>query len=175
MNFSISNTIEILERTPHVLHTLLYNISNNWSHNSEGGETWSPYDAIGHLIHCDEYNWIPRIEVVLSDSVVRKFEPLDRFAQLQKSKGKSLNQLLEEFVKIRAISLKKLKALNISDEQLLKTAMHPELGLVNLSQLISTWLVHDLDHTAQISRVMAKQYKDEVGPWIQYMRVLKEV
>ena len=175
MSFSISNTIQILERTPHALHSLLYNLNEHWSHNNEGGETWSPYDVIGHLIHCDEYNWIPRIEVVLSDFVVREFEPLDRFAQLQKSKGKNLNQLLDEFVKIRAISLEKLKALNISEEQLLKTAIHPELGSVNLSQLISTWLVHDLDHISQVARVMAKQYKDDVGPWIVNLKILRQL
>jgi len=141
---------------------------------SEGGETWSPYDVIGHLIHCDEENWIPRIQIVLSDSVVRKFEPLDRLAQLEKSKGKTINQLLDEFIKIRFYSIANLRSLNITDEQFTKTAIHPEFGSVNLSQLISTWLVHDFDHLSQISRVMAKQYKDNVGPWIQYLRVLKQ-
>ena len=101
MTFNLNSSIELLKRTPPTLHSLLQDINEHWSHNNEGGETWSPYDVIGHLIHCDEYNWIPRIEVVLSDSTVRKFEPLDRFAQLEKSKGKNLNQLLDEFVKIR--------------------------------------------------------------------------
>jgi len=173
MKNSIEHTIQILERTPHALHALLYNANEEWTKKNEGGETWSPYDVIGHLIHCDEYNWIPRIQIVLSDSVVRKFEPLDRFAQLEKSKGKTINQLLDEFIKIRFSNIAKLRTLNITDEQLTKTAIHPEFGSVNLSQLISTWLVHDLDHISQIARVMAKQYKDDVGPWIQYMRVLK--
>ena len=174
MNFSLNNSIEVLQRTPDTLHSMLYKINNEWAHTNEGEKTWSPYDVIGHLIHCDEYNWIPRIEVVLSDSLVRKFEPLDRFAQIQKSKGKSINQLLDEFLKIREISLDKLKDLNITDEQLSKTAIHPELGSVTLSQLISTWLVHDLDHIAQVSRVMAKQYKDEVGPWIVNLKILRQ-
>jgi hypothetical protein len=173
MKFSINKSIEILDRTPHVLQHLLYDASEQWTLFNEGNKTWSPYDVIGHLIHCDEYNWIPRIEVVLSNSIVKKFEPLDRFAQLEKSKGKNLNQLLEQFVKIRFDSIKKLNALTITHKQLSKTAIHPELGSVTLSQLISTWVVHDLDHISQIVRVMAKQYKDEVGPWIQYMKILK--
>lgn len=174
MNLSINNSIEVLERTPNVLHSLLNNISNQWSSNNEGGETWSPFDVLGHLIHCDEYNWIPRIEVALSDSTVRNFVPLDRFAQLEKSKGKNLNQLLDEFVQVRVSSLEALRSLSITDEQLTNVAIHPELGPVTLSQLISTWVVHDLDHLAQISRVMAKQYKDEVGPWKKYMKVLNQ-
>ena len=173
MKFTIHNSIELLKRTPNTLHSLLYDVNEFWSHNNEGGETWSPYDVISHLIYCDEFNWIPRIEIILSDSLLRKFKPLDGFAQLQKSKGKNLNQLLDEFVKIRFASLEKLSTLKITDELLAKTAIHPELGSVTLSQLISTWVVHDLDHLSQISRVMAKQYKDEVGPWIQYIKVLK--
>lgn len=174
MNFPINNSIEVLERTPNVLHFLLNNISNQWSSNNEGGETWSPYDVIGHLIHCDEYNWIPRIELVLSDSKVKQFEPLDRFAQLEKSKGKTLNQLLNDFVQVRISSLAALRSFNITDEQLSNTAIHPELGSVTLSQLISTWVVHDLDHISQITRVMAKQYKAEIGPWIKYMKILNQ-
>ncbi len=174
MQNSIEHTIQILERTPHTLHALLHNLNEEWTQKNEGGETWSPYDVIGHLIHCDEENWIPRIQIVLSDSVVRKFEPLDRFAQLEKSKGKTTNQLLDEFIKIRFLSITKLRTLNITNEQLAKTAIHPEFGSVNLSQLISTWAVHDLDHISQIARVMAKHYKEDVGPWIQYMRILKQ-
>lgn len=170
---SIQHTIQILERTPHTLNALLRNLNEEWTQNNEGGETWSPYDVIGHLIHCDEYNWIPRIKVVISDSQVRTFEPLDRFAQLEKSKGKSVNQLLDEFLLVRSISLSQLKELDITNEQLSQTAIHPELGSVTLSQLISTWLVHDLDHVSQISRVMANQYKDDVGPWIKNLKILK--
>ena len=173
MKFSINASVEILERTPKSLYSLLHNLNDNWTLKNEGGDTWSPYDVIGHLIHCDECNWIPRIEVALSDSVARNFEPLNRFAQLEKSKGKTLDQLLHDFVQIRASSIAALHSLKITNEQLSKIAIHPELGSVTLSQLISTWVVHDLNHTSQIVRVMSKQYKDEVGPWIQYMRVLK--
>jgi hypothetical protein len=174
MNNSIEHTIQILERTPHTLQSLLYSVNEEWTQNNEGDKTWSPYDIIGHLIHCDEENWIPRIKIVLSDSVIRKFEPLDRFAQLEKSKGKTTNQLLDDFIKIRFSTITKLRTLNITDEQLTKTAIHPEFGSVTLSQLISTWLVHDLDHIAQISRVMAKQYKDDVGPWIANLKILRQ-
>ena len=173
MKFSINASIEILERTPKSLYSLLHNLNDNWTLKNEGGDTWSPYDVIGHLIHFDECNWIPRIEVTLSDSVVRNFEPLNRFAQLEKNKGKTLDQLLHDFVQIRASSIAALHSLKITNVQLSKTAIHPELGSVTLSQLISTWVVHDLNHTSQIVRVMAKQYQAEVGPWIQYMRVLK--
>lgn len=174
MESSIEYTIQILERTPDALRTLLYNVNEDWMRENEGGETWSPYDVIGHLIHCDENNWIPRISVVLSDSIVRKFESLDRFAQLEKSKGKSMNQLLDEFVKIRQASIAQLRTFAITDVQLAKTAIHPELGMVTLSQLIATWVVHDLDHISQISRVMAKRFKHKVGPWIQYLLILNQ-
>lgn len=173
MKFSVKNAIEILERTPNVLHSMLYNVSDDWTTHNEGGETWSPYDVIGHLIHSDEYNWLPRIEIVLSESIVKKLDSLDRFAQLKKNKGKNINQLLDEFVEVRFACVTKLKALNLAEEHLSNTAIHPDLGTISLSQLISTWTVHDLDHISQISRVMAKQYTHEVGPWIQYMRVLK--
>lgn len=172
MKFSINSSIEILERTPSILYTLLYNIDSQWSNNNEGGETWSPYDVIGHLIHCDKYNWIPRIEVVLSNSEVRKFEPLDRFAQIELNKDKNLNQLLDEFIKIRFDCVAKFRELNLTEEQINETAIHPDLGVVHLSQLIATWVTHDLAHLSQISRIMAKQYKQEVGPWINYLRIL---
>lgn len=173
MKFSIQQSIAVLERSPVVLHDLLIDLSDEWTRGNEGADTWSPFDVLGHLIHCDEDNWIPRIKVVLSDSVVRKFEPLDRFAQAEKSMGKSMQQLLDEFKNVRFDSIQELRRLTISDEQLLKTAIHPDLGTVTLSQLISTWVVHDLDHLSQIARVMAKQYTDQVGPWHSYMRVLK--
>lgn len=173
MLFSINNSLEILKRTPLALHSLLYDVNEQWSNSNEGINTWSPFDVVGHLIHCEEFDWIPRIKIILSNNDIKKFEPLDRFAQIQKNKGKSLNQLLDEFVKIRYASLESLKSLNITEEQLSKIAIHPELGTVTLSQLISTWVGHDLNHTAQIARILAAQYKDEVGPWVKYMRVLK--
>ncbi len=173
MNFSIDKSIQILEKTPQLLIVLLDNISDEWTLNNEGNHSWSAFDVVGHLIHCEEYNWIPRIEITLSDAIVVKFEPLDRFAQIEKNKNKTLLQLLNEFVKIRFSSITKLRSLNITEEQLVKTATHPDLGEVTLSQLISTWVVHDLAHLMQISRVMAKQYKEEVGPWADYFKILQ--
>lgn len=172
MNFNLNKSIEILERTPTSLYSLLNNMSEDWTLNNEGGQSWSAYDIVGHLIHCDTDNWIPRIEIILTKSIVVQFDSLNRLAQIEKSKNKTLTDLLNEFIRVRSASIEKLRALNISDEQLLKEAIHPELGKVNLSQLIATWVVHDLDHLAQISRVMAKQYKNEVGPWIHYLKIL---
>lgn len=173
MNFSIEKSIQILEKTPQILTILLDNISEERTSNNEGNQSWSAFDVVGHLIHCDESNWIPRIEITLSDAVVVKFEPLNRFAQIEKNKNKTLLQLLNEFVKIRFSSITKLRSLNLTEEQLMKKAIHPDLGEVNLAQLIATWVVHDLAHMNQISRVMAKQYKEEVGPWVDYLRILQ--
>ncbi|MCE3227511.1 MAG: DinB family protein [Bacteroidetes bacterium] len=172
--FNLNSTIEILERTPQTIHSLLYNVNEQWANTNEGGESWSPFDVVGHLIHCDEENWIPRIKIVLSESEVRSFDPLNRFAQFEKNKGKTINQLLDDFVRIRFTSITTLRQLNLTKEQFGKTATHPDLGSVSLSQLISTWMAHDMDHLAQISRVIAKQYVNEVGPWISYLRILKQ-
>lgn len=174
MKFSIINSLEILERTPHVLHTLLYNLNPEWTINNEGGETWSPFDVLGHLIHCDECDWIPRIKIALSENEIRRFEPLDRYTQIELNKGKTTNQLLDEFIKARYTCIAHLRLINLTEDQLTKTAIHPDLGTVNLSQLISTWVAHDLAHLSQISRVMARQYKDEVGPWKNYMKILNQ-
>lgn len=173
MKGNISRSKELLQRTPKILNALLYNIDAPLGLSNEGGDTWTPFDVVGHLIYCERYNWIPRIEVVLSELTVRKFEPIDRFAQLHLNKGKTLNQLLNEFEENRDLSLHKLEHLNITPEQLNETASHPDLGIVTLSQLISTWVVHDLTHLNQISRTIAKQYDIEVGPWKSYLSILK--
>ena len=172
-NFSLQKSFEILERTPSVLSQLLNGLSSDWTSVNEGGETWSAYDVIGHLIHGDQTDWIVRIELILSDKVDKRFVPFNRVAQFESSKGKSLNQLLEEFKLIRMSNLKKLKTLNIKDSDLTKKGIHPTFGEVTLVQHISTWVVHDLDHLSQISRVMAKQYNDEVGPWIDFLKILR--
>ena len=174
MQFRLSTSLEILERTPATLRTLLYAISTEWTTPNEGGETWSVYDVIGHLIHGDRTDWITRAELILSDNDDKSFKPFDRFAQFENSKGKSLNELLAEFEQVRAVNMEKLRAADISDTDLLKTGNHPVFGEVSLSQLLATWVVHDLDHISQISRVMAKQYTTEVGPWIEYLKILKQ-
>ncbi|UEG51277.1 DinB family protein [Ferruginibacter lapsinanis] len=174
MNFSLSKSIEILERTPEVLITMVQHISTDWTSNNEGAETWSVYDIIGHLIHGEKTDWIPRMEIILSDKTDKTFEPFDRFAQFEESKGKSLSQLLEEFKKLRSTNIDQLRSKKITEENSNKKGIHPAFGEITLSQLLATWVVHDLNHIAQISRVMAKQYKAEVGPWVQYLKILQQ-
>jgi hypothetical protein len=174
MNFSLDKSIEILDRTPSVIITLTKDLSSEWTDNNEGGDTWNVFDVIGHLIHGDRTDWIPRTEIILSDSDKKTFEPFDRFAQFETSKGKTLPELLEEFKKIRTSSIDKLKKLQINEGDLGKTGIHPTFGQVTLSQLLSTWVVHDLDHISQISRIMAKQYKELTGPWIEFLKILRQ-
>ncbi len=166
-------SIEILERTPVVLQNLLEGLSAEWTSNNEGGQTWSAYDVIGHLIHGDKTDWLTRAELILSYNVEKKFQPFDRFAQFENSKGKTLKQLLDEFKEIRDANIIRLRSLKITEQDLEKTGVHPTFGVVTLSQLLSTWIVHDLNHISQIARVMAKQYKIEVGPWIEFLKILK--
>lgn len=173
MNFTIDKSIEILERTPEVLSTLLHNISDDWTSKNEGGESWSAYDIVGHLIHGEKTDWIPRAEIILSQAPDRKFVPFNRFAQFEESKGKTLAELLEEFKRLRKSNIEKLESKKLSAEHWEQTGIHPAFGTVSLSQLLSAWVVHDLNHVAQISRVMAKQYKEDVGPWVQYLRILQ--
>ncbi len=164
--------MEILERTPDVLNRMLQNISAEWTSNNEGGQTWSVYDIIGHLIHGERTDWIPRAEIILSEKHDKQFEPFNRLAQFEESKEKSLTQLLDEFKTLREKNIEYLRSTRLTDKNLEEKGIHPTFGEVTLSQLLSTWVVHDLNHIAQISRVMAKQYKAEVGPWIEYLRIL---
>jgi uncharacterized damage-inducible protein DinB len=173
MNFCLTKSLEILERTPDVLYMMLHHISEDWTSKNEGEGTWSVFDVLGHLIHGDKTDWLVRAEIILSDQTNKMFEPFDRFAQFEANKGKNLGQLLNEFKETRKASIEKLNNLQLTDADLVKTGIHPTFGEVTLSQLLATWVVHDLDHIAQISRVMAKQYKDAVGPWINFLRILK--
>lgn len=173
MTFELHQSIEILSKTPKTLESLLSGLSKNWLNNNEGANTWSPYDIIGHLIHGEKTDWIPRATIILSDSVDKTFEPFDRFAQMDDDPTRSIEELLEEFKSLRAENLEILATLQINDATLNEKGMHPELGTVNLKQLLSTWVVHDLGHIAQIARVMAKQYQSEVGPWTAYLGILK--
>jgi hypothetical protein len=173
MKFSMESSLEVLERTPTVLNQLLSGLSPEWTHQNEGGDTWTAYDVIGHLIHGDKTDWLPRVELILFNNTNKEFATFDRFAQFENSKGKSLAELLQEFALLRKECTGQLRKLNISDDDLLKTGIHPHFGEVTLSQLLSTWVVHDLDHISQIARVMAKQYKEEVGPWIEYLKILR--
>ncbi|MEO6695063.1 MAG: DinB family protein [Ignavibacteria bacterium] len=172
MNFSISSSIEILSRTPDVLETLLKGLSNEWIYYNEGDETWSPFDIVGHLIHGEKTDWMSRVDIILDQDPDKRFKPFDRFAQIKLSKEKSLDELLIQFKELRKENLNKLQSINITAEMLDYKGIHPTFGEVTLHELISTWVVHDLGHIAQISRVMSKQYKSNVGPWIEYLPVL---
>jgi hypothetical protein len=172
MTFNLDKSIEILDRTPPTLQVLLNDLSDEWTMSNEGPDTFSPYDVLGHLIHGEKTDWVPRMEIILSDKADKSFTPYDRFAQFEESKGKSMNQLLEEFKEIREQNLVLIKSKNLKENDFSKTGIHPKFGTVTLSQLIATWTIHDLSHIAQITRVMCKQYKEEVGPWIEYMGIL---
>jgi len=173
MKFTVEKSLEILERTPNVLIAMLQDISSDWTSPNEGGDSWSVYDIIGHLIHGEKTDWVPRTEIILSENSDKKFTPFDRFAQFEDSKGKTLNQLLKEFKMLRERNIEQLRSKKITDKNLEEIGIHPAFGNVTLSQLLSTWVVHDLNHIAQISRVMAKQFKVEVGPWTEYLRILQ--
>lgn len=172
MKFSLEKSIEILERTPSVLNSLLGDLSEEWVFQNEGEGTWSPFDILGHLIHGERTDWIVRTEIIL-EKRNHSFEPFDRFAQLQASR-KSMDQLLETFETLRNSNLEKLKNLNITESDLDLKGVHPELGPVTLKNLLATWTAHDLSHISQIARVMAKSYKSEVGIWTKYMKIMHQ-
>lgn len=172
MQFSLSHANEILARTPAVMRSLLQELSDAWTTCNEGPDTWSAYDVVGHLIHGEKTDWVPRMRLILGQQAERRFEPFDRFAQFRDSQGKTLGQLLDEFERLRVKNLEIVKAAGITEEKLGLTGIHPAFGEVTLKQLLSTWVVHDLGHIAQVSRVMAKQYTEEAGPWKEYLPVL---
>ena len=172
MNFSLEKSYEVLERTPIVLKTLLENLSDEWVMNSEGPDTFSPYDVIGHLLHGEKTDWTARTKMILESGTSKTFVSWDRFAMYEESRGKTLSELLDEFEIARKENLEWLKSLNLKVTDLDKKGMHPKLGEVTLRNLLSTWVVHDLTHIAQITRVMAKQYKSEMGTWPEFFRIL---
>jgi hypothetical protein len=172
MDFDVTTAVAVLERTPRVLRAMLTGLGSEWIDANEGAETWSPYDNVGHLIHGERTDWIPRAQIILAQGENRRFTPFDRFAQFRESEGKSLADLLDEFSNLRSGNLTTLAGWRLSDEQLALKGEHPALGTVTLQQLLSAWVVHDLGHIAQIARVMAKQYRDAVGPWRAYLPVL---
>lgn len=172
MPFQLNHALEILERTPIVITQLLSGLSKDWIYQHEGPNTWSPFDIVGHLIHGEKTDWLPRLEIILAEDTDKSFAPFDRFAQFEASKGKDLEQLLDEFKQLRRQNLARLRTKNLSREDLTRTGIHPDFGPVTLEQLLATWTVHDLNHIAQVARVMAKQYTDAVGPWQAYLGVL---
>jgi DinB superfamily len=172
MRFRIEEAVEVLSRTPATLKALLAGISPAWRDGTEGPETFSPFDNVGHLIHGEKADWMPRLRIILEHGPSRPFEKFDRFAQNDASRGKTLDELLDTFASLRAANLAALRAIPLDDAALARKGTHPELGEVRLEQLLATWVAHDLGHVAQIARVMAKQYKAEVGPWVAYLPVL---
>ena len=172
MEFNLEQGISILERTPHTLRAMLEALDEAWTDATEGPETWSPYDIVGHLIHGERTDWIPRARIILAQGTDRHFTPFDRFAQFRDSQGKSLPELLAEFARLRADSLATVAGWRLTGAQLALEGEHPEFGAVTLRQLLATWVAHDLGHVAQAARVMAKQYREAVGPWRAYLPIL---
>ena len=172
MEFQLEEAKEILRQTPATLDALLRPLSQTWIERNEGPGTWSPFDVVGHLIHGEETDWIPRARIIINDGESRPFEPFDRVAMFEKSKGKSLVELLDTFSRLRSSNLRQLEEMNVTPEMLEKRGTHPELGTVTLGQLLAAWVVHDLGHIAQIVRVMARQYGKEVGPWTAYLSII---
>ena len=172
MEHNLQHSIALLARTPPALDALLRDLPDEWTLRNEGENTWSAFDVVGHLINADRTNWMPRARHILQYGETRPFEPFDRLAQLHTSQGKSLGQLLDEFAHLRAENLDELRALKLRPEDLALRGLHPGLGAVALSELLATWAAHDLNHLHQISRAMAHQYRQAVGPWSKFLGVL---
>jgi hypothetical protein len=172
MDFDLLTGLAVLERTPHALRALLTGLPVAWIGATEGPETWSPYDIVGHLIHGERTDWVPRAEIILAQGEDRSFAPFDRFAQFRESEGKSLIQLLDTFGQLRTANLAVLTGWHLTDAKLALTGEHPSFGTVTLRQLLAAWVAHDLGHVAQTARVMAKQYRDAVGPWRGYLPIM---
>jgi len=173
MTHHLPHTISLLTRTPAALSALLRDLPEAWTLRNEGDNTWSAFDIVGHLIHGERADWMPRARMILQFGEKRTFERFDRLAQEQESQGRSLGQLLDEFARLRAENLDELRTLNLRQEDLELRGRHPALGVVTLSQLLATWAAHDLTHLHQISRVMAYQYREAVGPWNEYLGVMQ--
>ena len=172
MDCDLPNAIAVLERTPAVFRSMLSGLPSAWTDATEGPNTWSPYVIVGHLIHGERDDWIPRVRIILEQGVDRRFRPYDRMAQFRESEGKSLEMLLDEFALLRAESVSTLKTWQLTDAELALEGIHPEFGAVTLRQLLATWVAHDLGHIAQTARVMAKQYRDAIGPWRSYLPIV---
>ncbi|MFN0138354.1 MAG: DinB family protein [Phycisphaerae bacterium] len=173
MRFDMRDAVAVLERTPGVLRAMLDGLGDAWLRSNYGNDTFSPFDVVGHLIQGEKTDWIVRTRIILEHGPSRTFDKYDRYAQFEASRGKSIGQLLDEFETLRRHNLQTLAALAITPEKLALRGMHAALGEVTLEQLLSTWVAHDLNHMAQIAKCMATQYADAVGPWREYLGVLK--
>ncbi len=173
MQHSLQDTISLLTRTPAALDALLRDLPETWTFRNEGENTWSAFDVIGHLIHGERTDWMVRTKVILQFGESQPFERFDRWAQMRESQDRSLGELLDEFARLRSENLDELRALNLRPEDLERRGRHPVLGVITLSQLLATWAAHDLTHLHQISRIMAHQYRDAVGPWTVFLGVMQ--
>ncbi len=171
MDFDLHAAVVVLSRTPEVLDVLLRDLPPEWVWSTEGPDTWSPYDVVGHLIHAERTDWMPRADHLLAHGEAIPFPVFDRFAQFEASHGKGISELLDTFRELRIDSLRRLAALSLTAADLDRTGRHPEFGRVTLRQHLATWVAHDFDHLVQISRVMGRQYTEAVGPWRKYLRI----
>lgn len=172
MEFQLESAVDVLRRTPDTLNRLLRGLPDEWVRNNEGPNTWSVFDVVGHLIHGERTDWIPRARIIIEHGESRPFDPFDREAMFDESKEKSLSDLLDNFESLRRSNLQALAEMDLTDEKCALRGTHPTLGKVTLEQLLGTWVVHDLSHVAQIARVMCKQYDKEVGPWKAFLPIL---
>jgi len=174
MTFDLDLSIDVLRRSPATLQTLLDGVDESWARGTEGPDTFSPFDVVGHLIDGEETDWIPRARIILAQGPNIRFEPYDRFRHRERNAGRSLESLLAEFARLRAANVELLRSWQLTPRELDLPGEHPSLGRVTLRQLLAAWVVHDLGHLAQTARVMAKQYRDEVGPWVPFLPVLTD-
>jgi len=172
MEHNLPHSIALLTRTPATLNALFRDLPETWTSTNEGENTWSVFDVVGHLIHGEHTDWMPRVKRILEFGESKAFDPFDRFAQTRESQGRSLPQLLDEFSRLRTDNLAELRALNLQPQDLYRRGRHPDLGVVTLSELLATWAAHDLTHLHQISRIMACQYREAVGPWSKFLGVM---
>ena len=171
MSFDLDRSIQVLSATPATLRVMLRDLPGDWAIASDKAN-WAPFDVVGHLIHGEETDWIPRARIILQQGENLTFVPFDRFAQFEKSEGRSLDELLDEFARLRSANIDVLRSWNLTEEQLDLQGIHPELGTVTLKQLIATWVVHDLNHIRQIVTALARRYSGEVGAWREYLSIL---
>ena len=170
--YSVKTALQLLERTPDILSSVLNGLPDDWVMRNEGPGTWSPLEVVGHLIFCEKNNFFGRIQTILSDTDQKRLSPFDMSSQFEWIKDKNMSTLLTEFTDLRDQNIASLRANPLSEADLHKTGLHPKMGTVTLQNVLSTWVTHDLSHTAQILRIMAKQYKEDVGSFIEFLRIL---
>jgi DinB superfamily len=173
MDFNLGNSLALLERTPAIVDALLRGLPEAWTAGNEGDRTWTPIDVLAHLYYTDRCNWMPRLRLILASGESEPFPPFNRFGHLEEQQEKSADQLLDEFARLRAQNLSEVRALNLGPSDLVRRGQHPALGSATLAQLLAAWTTHDLTHLHQLTRVLAHQYRDAVGPWRRFLGVLE--